>query len=91
MWGGPGKPPSPLDMLAAEIDILSGAKADAILYLGPPQSLTESPLDSSVYLDLDYFKELSRRSQCCTPGGQPLDWGEMLQKSSAAARRFVPR
>jgi hypothetical protein len=88
---GSGKAPSPTDILAAEIDILSGVKADAILYLGPPERLTQSPLESSVYLDLDYFKELSRRSQCCTPGGRPLDWDEMLQQGSGAARRFEIR
>jgi hypothetical protein len=88
---GQGKPPSPMEMLAAEIDILSGVKADAILYLGPPESLTQSPLESSVYLDLEYFNELSRRSQCCTPGGRPLDWDQMLQQSSTAARRFESR
>jgi len=91
MFLGQGKPPSPMEMLAAEIDILSGVKADAILYLGPPESLTQSPLESSVYLDLDYFKELNRRSQCCTPGGRPLDWEQMLQQSSSAARRFESR
>jgi hypothetical protein len=88
MGFGGGKPQSPQDILAHQIDVISGDKADAILYLGPPQTLTRSPLEPSTYLDLDYFKELSRRMQCCTPGGKPLDWEEMLQQSSAAPRVF---
>jgi hypothetical protein len=86
--GGPGKGPSPADMIEAQIDILSGIKADAILYLGPPQTLTQSPIEPSVYLDLDYFKELDRRAQCCTPGGRRPDWEHILQQSSAVASKF---
>jgi hypothetical protein len=62
--------------------------SDAILYLGPPQSFTQSPPEPSLYLDLDYFKEISRRSQCCTLKGQPLDWQQLLRDSSAAPHKF---
>ena len=61
---GLGKPPSAADMIAARISMRSGIKSDAILYLGPPDTLTESPIDPSIYLDPDYFKELNRRAQC---------------------------
>jgi hypothetical protein len=41
--------------------MLSGAGSDAILYLGPPESLTESPIDPTIYFDPDYFNEENRR------------------------------
>ena len=73
LGGGPGggKPPSPTDMIAAEIDIMSGRHADAILYLGPPDTLTQAPIEDSLYLDADYFKEQERRAKCCVPFGPP--------------------
>jgi hypothetical protein len=70
--------------------LLPAHRADAILYLGPPDRFTQSPLEPSVYLDADYFKELSRRSQCCTPGGRPLVWQLLLRQNSAVARKLGP-
>ena len=69
-WLGPGKPP---DMIAFEINMRSGVKSDAILYLGPPDTLTESPWEPSIYLDPDYFKEMNRRAQCCVPMSYTLN------------------
>jgi hypothetical protein len=85
---GPAKLPSPADMIAMHITMLSGVKSDALLYLGPPDSLTVSPIDPTIYLDPDYFKEMSRRAQCCTPFGHPLDWDNILQENSVAPRKF---
>jgi hypothetical protein len=85
---GGGKPPSVADIIAGEINILSGVKSDATLYLGPPDTLTESPIEPSIYLDLDYFKEEDRRARCCTPGGRPLDWDQIVQQNSVVPKKF---
>lgn len=65
------------------VNMFSGEDADAILYLGPPDTLTESPVDPNIYLDPEYFKEEDRRSRCCTrpPGRGPLDWNQIVQQS----------
>ena len=70
--------------------LLPADQADALLYLGPPDRFTQSPLEPSVYLDSEYLKELSRRSQCCTPSRQPLNWQALLWQNPAAARKFEP-
>lgn len=85
-------PPPPAEMLAAELDILSGRQSDAILYLGPPNSLTESPIEPSSYLDLRYFKEAARRARCCSPPMMPPPywekWDSLVQHGSVAERPF---
>jgi len=86
-WFGPGKPP---DMVSSEIDMRSGVKSDAILYLGPPDTLTESPWEPSIYLDPDYFKEMNRRAQCCAPLSQSLNWDDLVQQNSVVPRKFQP-
>jgi hypothetical protein len=88
-WFGPGKAPSPEEMMK---NMLSGASSDAILYLGPPDSMTMSPVDPSIYVDLDYFNEENRRLRCCTPFGGALDWDQLLLENAVAPRKFeVPR
>ena len=87
-WFGPGKPP---DMVSSEIDMRSGMKSDAILYLGPPDTLTESPDEPSIYFDADYFKEMNRRAQCCVPTSYALDWDNIVQENSVVPREFQPR
>lgn len=85
-------PPSPREMLAANLDVLSGRRADAILYLGPPSKLTESPMDPSSYLNLKYFEEADRRARCCSPNGAPLVWEELVRQGSVVPKSFqVPR
>ena len=85
-WLGPGKPPH---MISSETETRSGVKSDALLYLGPPDTLTESPWEPSIYLDLDYFKEMQRRAQCCVPIPSSLDWEEIVQQNSALPRKAV--
>jgi hypothetical protein len=85
---GGGGPPSPTDMIAAEIDIMSGRHADAILYLGPPDTLTQAPIEDSLYLDSDYFKEAERRAKCCVPFGPPPNWVEILRRNSVTPQKF---
>src|SRR5207245_683096 len=63
-------------------------ESDAILYLGPPDTFTQSPIDPNIYLDPDYFKEESRRSQCCVPGGKPLNWDQILQQNSLIPKKL---
>jgi hypothetical protein len=87
-WLGPGKPP---DMISSHIDMRSGVKSDAILYLGPPDTLTQSPCEPSIYLDPDYFKEMNRRAQCCVPTAYTLDWDNIVQQNSVVPRKFQPR
>jgi hypothetical protein len=86
-WLGPGKPP---DMVSSQIDMRSGVKSDAILYLGPPDTLTESPWEPSIYLDPDYFKEMNRRAECCVPIGSPLHWEDLVQQNWVVPRKFQP-
>jgi hypothetical protein len=68
--------------IAAQVSVLSGVDSNAILYLGPPEAFTMLPIDPSIYLDPDYLREENRRLQCCTPGGQPLDWDRLVQQST---------
>lgn len=90
-WTEPGKPPTAADMIATQISMQSGAESDAILYLGPPDALTQSPIDPSIYLDPDYFKEMNRRAQCCVPASYSLNWDQILQRNSVVPRKFQPR
>ncbi|HEY6271681.1 MAG TPA: hypothetical protein VIX19_06760 [Terriglobales bacterium] len=87
-WLGPGKPP---DMMSSATETRSGVKSDALLYLGPPASLTESPWEPSIYLDLNYFKEMQRRARCCVPIPSTLSWDDIVQQNSALPRKFQPR
>lgn len=67
------------------------ANAEAILYLGEPDSLTTSTMDPDIYLDSDYFREENRRLRCCTPsdaGLKPMDWNELVQRASSGSRKF---
>jgi hypothetical protein len=80
----------PADMIAARIAEISGIKSVAMLYLGPPDTFTESPMDPSIYLDLDYFNELNRRAQCCFLPSYSLNWDGLLQQNSAVPRKFHP-
>jgi hypothetical protein len=78
------------ELIHGLISMASGEDADAILYLGPPETLTQSPVDPNIYLDPDYFKQEDRRLRCCTrpPGGRSLDWDEILQGNSVVPRKF---
>ena len=78
------------DLIHGLINGVSGEDADAVLYLGPPDTLTGSPLDPNIYLDPEYFKEQDRRSRCCThpPGRGPRDWDQILQQNSAVPQKI---
>jgi hypothetical protein len=78
-------------MIANQNGQRSGVNFDAILYLGPQDTLTESPIEPSFYLDPDYFKEMNRRAQCCVPMSYSLNWDNILQQNSVVPRKFEPR
>jgi hypothetical protein len=65
----PNMPQALQDLLLARSDdtLLSG---DAILFLGPSSSLTQSPVFPDIYLDMEYRAELSLRSEIVL--GQPM-------------------
>jgi hypothetical protein len=87
--GAPGrKMPSPAEMIEAETDIMSGRKADAILYLGPPDTLTRSPFETSLYMDLEYFKQQDARARCCSPSGAGLDFEYLVRDNPPVPRKF---
>jgi hypothetical protein len=60
-------PPIPADELARlerrfyEID--SGVAGDALLYIAPAADLKMTPEDPTIWMDLEYYEELSRRLQ----------------------------
>jgi hypothetical protein len=85
-----GNRPSAADMVVTRITVLSGIKSDAILYLGPPDTLTQSPIDPSIYLDPDYFNELNRRAQCCFLPSYTLNWDGLLQQNSTVPKKSHP-
>jgi hypothetical protein len=67
---------------------IPGANFDAVLFLGSPDTLTQSPIDPDIYLDPDYFNEENRRLQCCTPGVKPMDWGQLVQRSDLVPKKL---
>ena len=78
------------EMLQKDICMASGRDADAILYLGPPDSLTESPYDPAIYLDSTYSREQDRRLRCCYPAqfqGR-MDLDRLLRQNSAAPQKL---
>jgi hypothetical protein len=48
-----------------------GSPGDAVLYLGPSTSLTQSPITPDLYLDTAFRSEINRRSLIMS--GKPLD------------------
>jgi hypothetical protein len=89
---GPKAPRSPAEIIASFVTQMSGVRADAILYFGPPDSLTRSPIEPSIYLDPEYFAEMNRRAQCCflPPNNKPLDWDQILQRNSLVPKAYLP-
>lgn len=67
-------PPLPADELARlelrfyEID--TGVAGDALLYIAPATDLKQTPSDPTVWMDVDYYKELRRRYE--VRHGEPM-------------------
>jgi hypothetical protein len=57
--------------LLVKTDQSSWAMGDALLYLGPAASLTESPISPDLYLDSAFRREINRRSLIVS--GAPLE------------------
>jgi hypothetical protein len=84
-----GKKAEIVDHGAREI---SGLHDNAMLYLGPAASLTESPILPDAYLDDDYLKEIMRRERIMNPGtATPSDLGITVDKNAASPRPFFQR
>jgi hypothetical protein len=82
-----GSPPAGITQAAFEAAGRnnSGLTSDALLYLGPRKSMTFSPTDPDIYLDLEYRAELDRRMRLRTgPGMSPPDIG----RNSVSPRPF---
>ncbi|MGA7624546.1 MAG: hypothetical protein WCA91_13305 [Candidatus Acidiferrales bacterium] len=88
---GPKTPRSPAEIIASSVTQVSGVTADAILYFGPPDTLTRSPIEPSIYLDPEYFAEMNRRAQCCflPPNNKPLDWDQILQRNPVVPKEYL--
>jgi hypothetical protein len=62
-------------MISGVERMISGANADALLFLGKSATLTQSPFEPSIYLDADYRQEMNRHAEL----GQDMEWpGAML-------------
>jgi hypothetical protein len=86
-------PGMPKEKQAELIDHLArnyaGLNADAMLYLGPAASLTESPIMPDAYLDEAYLKEIMRRWRIFGPGkATPSSQGITVDKNPASPRPF---
>ncbi|MEH2560204.1 hypothetical protein V1286_007733 [Bradyrhizobium algeriense] len=62
--------------------------ADAMLYLGPTASLTMSPIDPRLYVDLDFLEELSRRTELLV--GQSISLIEAINMGAPTPRLARP-
>jgi hypothetical protein len=66
----------------------AGLNTDAMLYLGPAASLTESPLMPDVYLDGAYLKEVMRRMQIIDAKRAPSNLGITVDQNPASPGPF---
>jgi hypothetical protein len=53
-------------------------RGDAILFVSPAASLTESPMFPDLYLDVQYRREISRRAEIQTGRALPDTWGGIV-------------
>jgi hypothetical protein len=66
-----------------------GAQADAILYVGPPEALTASQPDPTLYQSGSYRDELMRLSRLFTQSGQAADYvADGLKRAQAGPSWF---
>jgi hypothetical protein len=70
-------------------EIETGVAGDALLYLAPAAELMRAPSDPTTWMDVDYNKELSRRTQ--VRGGKPLPFADLLPFVAAPPRPLWPR
>jgi len=62
--------------------MLSGVDGDALLFLGKAETLTRTPMEPSIYLDLNYRREIERR--------QKIAFGESLTDSTVKENPVSP-
>ncbi|HEX3701312.1 MAG TPA: hypothetical protein VHV27_11635 [Phenylobacterium sp.] len=71
---------------------LSGASADALLYLGPSASLVWDAADPSLYLDPDFVAEWNRTRLCCLPPeAVKIDPDQVLGDNTGVPRSYPPQ
>jgi hypothetical protein len=74
LLGGTWLGGQPVSYRALEPGLTFGDRVDAVLWLGPEQTLTASQPDLALYQTGQYAADLRRRSQILTDiGGQPID------------------
>jgi hypothetical protein len=62
--------------------MLSGVDGDGLLFLGKAETLTRTPMEPSIYLDLAYRKEIGRR--------QKIAFGEFLTDATVEDNLVSP-
>jgi hypothetical protein len=62
--------------------MLSGVDGDALLFLGKAETLTRTPMEPSIYLDLNYRREIERR--------QKIAFGESITDSTVKENPVSP-
>jgi hypothetical protein len=70
-----------------EIDL--GVAGDALLYLGPAAELMRASSDPTIWLDLDYRKELVRRIE--VKGFKPISFADQMPRAAAPPQPWRPR
>jgi hypothetical protein len=69
-------------------EISSGVAGDALLYLAPAAELMVSPADTTLWMDLEYNKEATRRSAL---RGYPLaPWAQLVPIYTVPVPRWRP-
>jgi len=83
--------PDPAQAARAKV-ALSGASADALLYLGPGATLTHDAADQSLYLDPQYAAEWNRTRVCCLPPEiVTVEPAKVLRENTEAPQRYEPK
>jgi len=62
--------------------MMSGVEGDALLFLGKAETLTRTPMEPSIYLDLNYRQEIERRLK--------IAFGESLTDSTVKENLVSP-
>jgi hypothetical protein len=70
-----------------EIDM--GVAGDALLYLGPAGELMRAPDDPTIWMDVDYRKELVRRIE--VEGFKPISFADQMPLAAAPPQPWWPR
>ena len=70
-------------------EIESGAAGDALLYLAPAAELMRAPTDPNIWMDVDYRKEIMRRT--VVRGRKPVSDADLMPLVAAPPQPWWPR